>query len=173
VLTRVLPNPCYVHITREDKIRQAVSLARARQSDRWVRFKEGATQGNYARQHKERLETFFADIGGLPSETERALAYDFPQIRTIYTMLLEHERGWEQFFADAGVRPHRVVYEHLAADYEGTTLSLLSNMGLPVPSRLPSEDRVLDRQGDEVNDEWRSRFADDLREGRGASGGGA
>jgi len=173
VLARVFPNPSYIYITREDKIRQAVSLARARQSDRWVRFKEGATQGNYARQYKERLEAFFEGVAGLPRESESALAYDFQQIRTIYTMLLEHECAWEQFFADAGVRPHRVVYEHLAARYEGTTVSLLSNMGLSAPAGLPCEDRVLDQQGDQLNDDWSRRFAEDLCAGRGLSGGGA
>jgi LPS sulfotransferase NodH len=171
VVTRIFPDLRWVRITRDDKVRQAISLAKARQSGEWIALNSAAlaSHGGYEQRHMDRLDVFAGDamepplrvIAG-PSEAPAMLTYDFEEIRSIVTMLLEHEHAWENFFDAAGIRPCRVVYEQLAGSYETTTRALLAEMGLASPAPGAFERRVLNRQGDRVNEEWAERFARDM-----------
>ncbi len=96
LLPSVFPGLRYVWIVREDKVRQAVSWAIAAQTNIYASFQLA---------HRE---------------PARKPEFDFQLIDNLHGLILLGERGWRGHFEKAGVQPFRVVYEELAADYEGT-----------------------------------------------------
>lgn len=78
-LAAVFLNLRYIHITRQDKIRQAVSQARAIQSDLWFEleawyFEEPRADKKYLAQIKANME----------KAAQVKLVYDFHQIKSAY-----------------------------------------------------------------------------------------
>jgi trehalose 2-sulfotransferase len=178
VLAAVFPGLAYLHIVRTDKVRQAVSLARAVQSGRWTE------ETNWAAElPRELLEELARKAGldlndewvqhALRKEMERPTpsptpashvppVYDFDQLAEFHRLILLHEQAWQDFFASAGLAPHRVVYEDLAANYQGVADAALDYLGLPRPNPGAYALRNLKRQSDAINDEWAERLAADL-----------
>ncbi|MGV3532545.1 MAG: Stf0 family sulfotransferase, partial [Chthoniobacteraceae bacterium] len=134
LLAAVFPDLRYVHITRRDKVQQAVSLVRAIQSDLWT------SQQQDARPPKDELR------------------FDPDAIRAMLRDLEEAEAGWESLFTAAGVQPHRVTYEDLANAYEETAIGVLNYLEIPLPAKVPFGERKLQKQGDGLNEEWAASF---------------
>jgi trehalose 2-sulfotransferase len=133
LLDSVFPDVRYVWMTRADKVRQAVSLWRALQTWTW--------------RHDD-----------TPLDTEPV--YSFEAIDHLVDQVLRHERAWRDFFTESGIEPHTVVYERLADAYEETALEALEELDIAVPSDLRFQ-RRLQRQADELNEEWVARFRAD------------
>jgi LPS sulfotransferase NodH len=105
VLDAVFPNLHYIYISRKDKVRQAVSLAKAAQSEEW-------------------------ELRGTKSHAETArkgnLVYDFDEISECHAQILEQEKAWEAYFDEASITPYRVIYETFIDSYEQTILDILT-----------------------------------------------
>lgn len=134
LLAAVFPNLKYVHIFRRDKIRQAVSLVRAMQSDLWTSQQQ--------------------DIRGPKAD----LRFDPVAIQAMLRDLEEAEAGWASLFKAAGVQPHVVVYEDLVAAYEETAVGVLKFLDIPLPAKITFGERKLQKQGDELNEQWAEQF---------------
>lgn len=93
----------WIHLTRTDVLRQAISFARARQTRAWV---AGAPETGVA-------------------------TYDGAEISRWVGRLGEWERGWQAYFARRGITPLEVSYEDLAADYPGQVRRALDHLDLP------------------------------------------
>ena len=165
VLADVFPNLHYIHITRRDKIRQAVSWAKAIQSDQWTL-------------REQSVSSHAADGGAGQMRNEgdadhHELEYRFDEVSECHRRLLAQEEEWESYFESFGIEPHRVVYEKLINAYEQTAIGVLNHLGLVVSredfvkQRVAGE-RTLKRQKDRTNDEWAQRFRAELAE-RGSS----
>jgi LPS sulfotransferase NodH len=120
-----LPRPHYVHLRREDTIRQAISYYLATYSDRWFHLAEedqGAGDGRYIRP--------------LPMPSEP----DWGHVRFLEEAVINHERRWTEFFARSGIVPLEVRYEDLASAYEKTVGRVLEFIGaqLPAGTALPA-----------------------------------
>jgi LPS sulfotransferase NodH len=85
----------FVHLTRRDKVAQAVSYVKARQTGLWHAAPDGT--------ELERLSP--------PQEP----AYDANEIRTSLEEMTAHDDGWERWFAASGINPLRITYEGLSA----------------------------------------------------------
>lgn len=133
LMERAFPNLRYIWTTRRDKIRQAISYARANQT------------GNYIWE------------GDTPPVPAKSPEYDFDQIDGLLNDIILREALWQDYFAQAGVTPCTVVYEELTEDYEGTALRVLKYLGLPTEN-VSFGQRRMKRQGDALNDEWVRRF---------------
>lgn len=113
----LIPDAKYISLTRRDIIRQAVSLSRAGQTEKWT---------------SENAEV-------------RPPVYDRGHIEWAIVEIAKHQAGWEDYYALHGIVPLRIFYEDLAADYRGTVRRVLDYLGedRPVPP-TPSLERLAD-----------------------------
>jgi LPS sulfotransferase NodH len=126
-LESLFPAPIkYVHLERKDKLRQAVSLAIARQTGQFQR--------------------------GEP--TAREAIYNPEQIRCCLEEVMNHNRGWEMYFWERGVQPLHVLYEDLVLSTLDTIKRTLSYLEIDVPRDFVLPESHLKKQATEVNDEW-------------------
>jgi LPS sulfotransferase NodH len=128
---RLFPNLRFVYVTRRDRLRQAVSFARATQTEQW------------ASDHPE---------------PRRAPVFDREQIRSMHEWIERDERLWEAFFAHRSIAPLRLVYEDFAASPAAAVMSVLELLGVRLPAgyRLPAP--TIHRQADELSDDWVRRY---------------
>lgn len=99
----------FIHLSRQDKDAQAVSLVRAEQTGLW----HVATDG---------------------SERERAKPYQAPvfnaaQINQARQKLTANDANWSSFFDLRGIRPLRIFYEDLANNPQVALAGVLSGLG--------------------------------------------
>ena len=122
------PAPHYVHVTRGDKVAQAVSLWRAVQTRAWR-------------------------AGEVTSSGEAV--YHGRAIGHLAAALDEQDAAWRSWFATHGIEPLTVVYEDLAADLQTMTAGVLDHLG-EGPADIPEP--PLRRQGDDRSTRWVERY---------------
>lgn len=130
----------YVHLSRADKLAQAVSLIRARQTGLWHIAPDGT--------EVERLAP--------PAEP----VYDFELIRTELEMLEADDEAWNVWFEQQAIEPVRVAYETLSADPGETLGRLCRKLGVTAPDRAEIRPGVA-RLADETNNQWMHRYRQD------------
>ena len=118
----------YVHVTRGDKVSQAVSLWRAVQTRAW---RAGAVQ------------------------EEGEAVYHAGGIGHLARHLEEQDDAWRAWFAEHGVAPLTIAYEDLAADTHAATAAVLEHLGVG-PAEI--SDPPLRRQGDDRSARWAERY---------------
>jgi LPS sulfotransferase NodH len=124
----------YVWIVRDDKVRQAISYWKARESGVW------------------------GQRGPRPTIPLKTPAFDFAGIDALLQTVLAEEAAIGRFCAESGIAPHRVVYEQLARDYAPTTRALLAFLGIPDAASRPIADPRTQKLADAESDEWAARF---------------
>ena len=142
LLSRAFPGLRYVQITRRDKVRQAVSLWKAVQTQAWQR-----------------------DAGtGEDGHDERALepVFSFRAINYLMRELTAHDASWDAYFLGLGYEPLKVTYEELADSTEGVVHSVLEHLGIAAPQDLQIGPPRLSVQADEVSEFWVARVLDHL-----------
>ena len=127
LLLERLPEPHYIHVTRRDKVAQAVSLWRAVQTRAWR-------------------------AGEVTDEGEAV--YHGGAIGHLAAQLDEQDEAWRAWFAGRGIEPLTIVYEELAEDTAGVTGSVLDHLGVG-PAAIPEP--PLRRQGDDRSSRWAER----------------
>jgi LPS sulfotransferase NodH len=132
------PDLRYVWVTRRDKLRQAISLVRARQSGRWIARSAPARQANTAK-------------------------FNFHLVDSALRRIVEEEVAWERYFAQAGVVPFTVVYEDLVRECEPTVRRLLDHLRIALPSGFTFPAPRLQRQADATSEEWVERYHQRIR----------
>lgn len=100
----------YVHVSRRDKLAQAVSRVRAEQSGLWHLAADGSV------------------LEGTTSP--RPVIYDGGRIAELVAELENDEAAWRAFFEERGISPLRLVYEDVAADPSAALASVLAALGL-------------------------------------------
>lgn len=131
-LPRFLPEDTkYLWLIRRDRVRQAVSLTKAIQTQCW----DAPAQ--------DRFTGFcvFDYVG-----TERRLR-----------MLETHHQRWREFFARNRIEPLEIVYEDLVSDRDGTVRRVLDYLEVSTTT-LPAHDDYFERQSDAVNESWVREF---------------
>src|SRR5579872_380504 len=137
-LSTAFPNLRYIWVTRRDKVRQAISYFRAKQSRQWQ-----MRAGKRGR--------------------KRTLQFNFPLIERVMREITQHEAAWAQFFADSRIVPFTVVYEDLVLDYEGTVRRALEYLQIPLPAAFAFPPPRLQKQADAVSEEWVRRYYESQR----------
>jgi LPS sulfotransferase NodH len=135
LMVDLFPNLHYIWIVRRDKVRQAVSWARAGQTN------------IYAWTKGEPIP--------VPSQEP---TFDFTFIDNLYNLILEGEAGWQAFFEACGVQPFKVVYEELVEAYEETALRILDCLNVTFPKDLVFGERRLQKQADALSDLWVEKY---------------
>ena len=142
LLAAAFPHVRYIHLRRDDKIRQGLSWWRAETTDKW----------------------------GIRRETPVAAApaYDFAAIDTFVQRVHEQERAWQQWFATHDIAPHEIRDESLVAHPERTLRGILRVLGVATPLDFSvrrdrwSWRRHTRRQADAATDTLESRYRADL-----------
>ena len=147
ILDRLFPNLHLVWVTREDKVRQAISWFKARQTGVW-----GQDQGQSA----PKLGRAWR-LGDEPLEPG-GLAFDYDGIAALVRQAKTEDAAIDQFFATSGIEPFRVVYEEFAPRYEETILALLRWLGVTPPLDLILPNPRTVKLADDRTDEWVARF---------------
>jgi trehalose 2-sulfotransferase len=133
-LEEAFPRLRYVYISRGDRLRQAISWARALQTHKW------------ASEHEVRVRH--------PEVFRR------PQIDKLIAGIEERERRWEGFFTERGVEPLRVTYEQLVAASRQTVAVVLEHVGVDEAAAVHVGTPTLRRQSDELTEEWVRLYRD-------------
>lgn len=131
----------FIHLTRLDKIGQAVSYVKAQQSGLWHRASDGC--------ELERLAP------------PREPTYDAALLRSTHDTMTTADREWEAWFADQGIAPMRLTYEALSADPSAALRRVLEVLGLdPTPAAYAVPDVA--KLADATSREWAERLRTDL-----------
>jgi len=131
----------WVLLSRSDHLRQAISLVRARQSNRWV-VEDASWRSNLGR----RAVREFAS--GVEHYDDTAITLAMQQVR-------HQEQEWQRYFAEVGVTPVRLTYEELLDDYESAVRRVLDRVGVTAAAIHPP---LTERQADSTTEEWVTRY---------------
>jgi LPS sulfotransferase NodH len=138
LLTRAFPGLRYIQITREDKVRQAVSLWKAVQTQAWKQVDDAG------------------------SEPAAKPVFSFRAINYLVRLLTAHDASWDAYFLGRGQPPLKLTYEELAADQGPVVRRVLAHLGIPAPDPLPLPAPRLSVQADELSEDWVRRVHEHL-----------
>lgn len=127
----------FIHLSRQDRVAEAVSYAMAEQTGLWHRHADGTEM--------ERIAP--------PTEP----IYHFDQIQLFYQEVNEGHAQWDTWFADQGIKPLRVIYEDLAHDPLGAMRTILRFLDLD-PAAADGITPGTARMADARNADWAARF---------------
>lgn len=140
LLNNAFPNICYIWVTRQDKLRQAISLWKAIQTQHW---RKDTTS------HQQQTNTI---------QGSWAPVFHFGAIRYLEQQMIEHDRAWQHYFALRHIQPLVVVYEEFTQDIATTIYQTLHYLGIAQSAPLSSVPSTMERQSDTQSDEWVERF---------------
>jgi LPS sulfotransferase NodH len=138
LLARVFPELRYVQITRRDKVRQAVSLWKAVQTQVW---KRDADQSDAAR---------------------REPVFSFRAINYLIRLLTAHDASWDAYFLGLGVEPLKVTYEELADAPVAVVQRVLEHLDIEAPEDMALAAPRLRVQADALSEDWVRRVHEHL-----------
>lgn len=127
----------FIHLSRLDKVAQAVSRIKAMQSGLWHMASDGT----------DRERTGPAG----------AIAYDPDEIGKYVRQLTADEQGWENWFEENGIAPLRLTYEALSENPSEALATVLSALNLDPEIAAKIEPRTA-RLSDEESRNWAARF---------------
>ncbi|MDR6850736.1 LPS sulfotransferase NodH [Sphingomonas sp. BE123] len=120
-VARLFPDPSFVHLWREDKLRQAVSAVLAVETGRW------------------------RSIPGTPDPMVPATApFDVERIERMMSYSDFCHGHFRNLFAAMGAMPHGVTYEALTADYAASVRAVLRHLGSDAEPQAPRMRRQAD-----------------------------
>jgi LPS sulfotransferase NodH len=132
MLRRAFPRLEFVQILRRNKMRQAISRARARQTGLWK-----------IQQGKKPVAE--------PQFDPQLIARCLEDVR-------REENIWAQFFKRIGIEPLRMEYEELCRDYEESIRAVLDFLQVRLPRRIKITAPITIRQTDALSDQWEERY---------------
>lgn len=127
----------YVHISRRDKVAQAISLLKAEQSGLWHRAADGS----------ERQRT----------GPEASAHYDADRIAALIAELEHDDAAWNAFFARHELAPVRVGYDALVTNPRAEVRKILDALGLP-SALADSLEAQTSKMADSESETWGERF---------------
>ena len=128
------PNPRYILITRENKLRQAISYVKAQQSGIWE-FR-----------------------GKKHSYDEKLPQFDYLRIEEARKMLVEHQDEWLLFFNRAGRGFLEIRYESFLDHQEEIVRDVEGFLGLDLDVNPKESKLSLLVMHDSVNADWEERY---------------
>jgi LPS sulfotransferase NodH len=132
----------FIHLTRENKLDQAISYVKAKQSGLWHKAPDGT--------ELERL-----------SEPEE-LVYDAAAIAAQLELSEKMEAEWEAWFANEQIKPLRITYDELSAAPYATLMRVLQALSLEHEPKAKVTPPVA-KLADATNQEWAERFQSEIR----------
>jgi LPS sulfotransferase NodH len=132
LLRTAFPRLRCIQLTREDKLRQAISRARATQTNLWVPGKE-------------------QNMIGKPK-------FDPELIDACLICATRAEELWAEFFTRNRLDPLAITYEELCSDYPGTVTRVFDFLHIRPPRRVDLNSPRTVRQADALTEEWVEKY---------------
>lgn len=132
LLQAAFPRLRCIQLTREDKLRQAISRARAMQTNLWVPGKEHNITGQ--------------------------AEFDPELISQCLASAARAEELWTDFFVRNHIHPLAITYEELCSDYADTVSRVFDFLHIRPPRRLDLRSPRTVRQADGVTEQWVARY---------------
>lgn len=127
----------FIHLSRADKVAQAVSRVRAEQTGLWHVAPDGT--------EVERLA---------PPQPPH---YDFARLQREVTALEQGEAAWQAWFEAEGIAPLRIGYEALSADPAAALRLICAALDVPPPTAEAIRPGVA-RLADGLSASWIERY---------------
>jgi LPS sulfotransferase NodH len=147
-LNRLFPNLHLIWATRDDKVRQAISWFKARQTGVW---------GQDAGREEVKLGRAWR-LGDEPLQPGE-LAFDYDGIAALLRQAEEEDAAIGRLIAASGLPSYRVVYEEFSPRYGEAVLELLRWMGIAAPDDLTIAKPRTVKLADDRTDEWVGWFS--------------
>ncbi len=131
-MLEILAPVTFIYINRRDKVAQAISMAKAMQTNAWISFDQ---------------------------DTGTNTRYD-PGFIEQCKNEIEHQRlNWWRWFEANSITPFVVTYEDMVADKDAVVRSIVELLDVQndVPEKIELPN--VEKQSDEINADWASRFA--------------
>ncbi|WP_108881905.1 Stf0 family sulfotransferase [Anderseniella sp. Alg231-50] len=129
--------PVYLHLSRQDKVAQAVSRCKAEQTGLWHVDADGT--------ERERVKS------------GKAPRYDADELARLVRELEDQDAAWTGWFTRQGVVPVCITYEKLSSDPQTTLALVLSALGQDKSIAGSVEPRTA-KLADNESLEWVTRF---------------
>jgi|GEM_PF-1866880 len=132
----------FVHLSRTDTLKQAISFVIAKENKSWRSF--------------EPIKKDLIDDD-----------YDGARIAEEVKSIANQGRVWEEVYRLFGIDPLRIVYEDLAADPVAVTAAVAAYVGLkgpPITDPRFFANPPMERQASELNERWEARFLEEQSE---------
>lgn len=139
-IERAFGRPLYIHLSREDKVAQAVSLLKATKTGLWHISADGSELQRTA-PHQDAV-------------------YDPEAIRTLVDDLTRQDDEWKKWFGDLALEPVRLTYGSLSRDPKAGLQAVLSALGLDLSLASTVMPRTA-KLADEQSENWIARFQAD------------
>lgn len=133
---KLFPGVKFIHLTRLNGLRQAISYAKASQS------------GQYLLPHGERPKDF-------------AFRYDADDITRRMQIDTLDNSEWSDFFAENQIKPLRLLYEDLVDDLCGSVSKVLEFIGAETPADLQGlldTMKLPQKQSDDTTEVWVEQY---------------
>jgi LPS sulfotransferase NodH len=131
LLARAFPNPVFVWLRRRNALAQAVSWARALQTDQWVS----------------------------PRAAKADPAFDYDLIKKQLAAIRSQEAAWIRWFGKNDIADLQVFYEDALVDPHQEVERVLGTLGVEMPAGVELRPYWwAERQSDELNAEWIDRY---------------
>ncbi|WP_084251315.1 Stf0 family sulfotransferase [Sphingomonas pruni] len=130
-VARLFPNPQFVHLWREDRLRQAVSAVLAVETGRWRSIP-----------------------GAIREDAFVTPAFDADRIERIMSYSDFCHGHFRNLFVAMGATPHALSYEALTADYDTSVRAVLRHLGSDAEPRAPR----MRRQADDTSEAMVLRY---------------
>jgi len=132
VLRSAFPRLQFIRIIRRDKLRQAISKARAMQTGLW-KLADGKNAEGEAHFDRDLISQCLRE-----GEIEQA--------------------AWDRFFHDFPGAPLMIEYEQLSRDYKRTVRAVLNFLGIALQRGSKIGEPITVKQSDAISDEWERRY---------------
>lgn len=130
-LDRFFPDLRYLHLTRRNKVRQAVSHWMAIQSGRW---------------------------SSLDAGDNAEPRYDFAAIDQLLQEIILREAVWAEYFSQNGIRPFVITYEDFAQQPAATVCAVLDHLQIERPADFTPPAPAYHRISSDLSEAWAQRF---------------
>jgi len=131
----------FIHLTRQDKVGQAVSFVKAEQSGLWHKAPDGSELERLSEPRKPR--------------------YDAAELRACHDRFRGFDRDWQTWFDREGINPHRITYEELSDDPQAALRMVLERLELD-PSAAEGVEPAVAKLADAISADWAERFVRQL-----------
>ena len=118
---------------REDKLRQAISMWKAKQTNIYNSIQTSANER---------------------PEPAKQPEFDFEEIKKIVARFEKEEASWKNFFEENHFPYRAVTYETFVTRYQEETRELVEFLGIDVPENFSVAPTTYTRLVDFINDDW-------------------
>lgn len=138
---RAFGRTLFIHLRREDKLAQAISLVKAEQTGLWHVAPDGT--------EIERLAP------------HREPDYDFERLSRKLAELEGYDAAWNRWFDAEGIEPLRIGYERLSADPAAELARICAALRIAAPPAAEVRPGVA-KLADATSAEWMRRYREEV-----------